>query len=131
MLSVIVGNNNVGKSLLLKKLKDIVQNPAYLISEFPSKLAEKERNQENAFERDLDLPAKLIEEKRIYFKLFLRPENVNRYKKSIINKLKNDSNQDNQISRPGSNSYCDESKEQKKGFTKNLKSNDLNFWFEL
>jgi hypothetical protein len=124
MLSVIVGNNNVGKSLLLKKLKDIVQNPAYLISEFPNKLPEKESNQESGFE-ELGLPKNLIEEKKIYFDLFMRPENINRYEESITNKLKSASNQDNKICRLDSNSYCDESKEQKKGFTKNLKSNDF------
>ena len=88
MLSVIVGNNGVGKTLLMKRLKEMIQSPSFLISVFPNNLPapENEIKEKNAFE-NLDLPETIIKEKKVYFDLFLQNDNINRYEESIKRKL--------------------------------------------
>ena len=61
MLTVIIGENSVGKSLLLKRINQLVRNPKFLISEFPS--------------------SSCVD--RTYWDFFLQEENIARYKKSI------------------------------------------------
>ena len=127
MLSVIVGNNGVGKTLLMKRLKEMIQSPSFLISVFPNNLPapENEIKEKNAFE-NLDLPETIIKEKKVYFDLFLQNDNINRYEESIKRKLNIVSYDEKPPSDSDLNVYDNEKNEfDKKGFTNSFNSNDF------
>jgi hypothetical protein len=101
MLSIIIGDNSIGKSLLLKRIKEIVLNPKYLINHFPRKPLEQVNNERN-----------------VYSELFLHEENIARYKDSLGSNETTQNNIDSIIN-------CDtENGEAKTGFTSELTSSD-------
>ena len=101
MLSIIIGDNSVGKSLLLKRIKELIFNPKYLINHFPSTSLQQDNTEYSG----------------VYSKLFLHEDNIARYKDCL------NSNEIHQNVDVVKNSVI-ENVDSKKGFTSELSSSD-------
>ena len=109
MLSVIVGENSVGKSLLLKRLKEIILNPKFLISEFPNELSMED----------------LKEEKSAHFEIFLSGKNIERYRECLLKSISSSLEaRSPQLASTMSNFNYELLNEMKKGFTNELNIKD-------
>ena len=120
MLSIIIGKNSMGKSFLLKRLNEMIFNPKYLISEFPSKSTSSLGDFQNVEGKSFGLDSETFQRKKVYLDLFLRDNNIERYKNSINNFISSEKVDYEQECLKIDSSGI------KKGFTYDLNLNDYN-----